>query len=513
MKAAIKIFLLVIAIMNFAPVLAQEVMVATNVSYADYAVASVAAAKRGAALFFVSENKIPNETLEAINSIKPERIYIIGGPAVVSENIENELSKICEVIRIWGMTRYGTASEVAKYFWPEGSEKVIIIWDKPDSRVVDINASLTIIKASEIAAAEEIPLLLIPRNHLSSKVEDALKALNASYAEIYGDVGSQVFKELNALGIEYEIVSGSSKELVKKLEEKEEELIENKATPLIVAAVGNWQDSLASRASPHGVSILISSESEIPKAVEKVKNMTQTRNISKILVTGKPELARKIYEALINASVNETVPVYLISGKHYRIAKKIFEKVRERLMKIRENFRERLEKIEGNLTKVKEKIRKRCEYWNIKANESVEAINTSEAKARYSLIVELYNSCVEAIENNQTLRAIRYLAEMKHEVRKLRWENRFIAKSIFESEIEKEREDASLIREKEKNRLVKYLKIGKCKVLVEKLKKAIDERNFDEIREIKIEIAKNCAPTKRIPSVMNYRSNIAPRGR
>jgi hypothetical protein len=91
--------------------------------------------------------------------------------------------------------------------------------------------------------------------------------------------------------------------------------------------------------------------------------------------------------------------------------------------------------------------------------------------------------------------AIKYLNEMKHEVRRLRWENRFVVKSIFEREIEKEEEDVSLVRKREKDRWEEYAKkMSKCRSLIEDLKDAIDERNFEKVRETRIKIADRCAP-------------------
>ena len=481
----------------------SEVIIATNVSYADFAVASVAASKIGAALFFVSKNTIPNETLEAINSINPEKVYIIGGPAVVSRSIELELNKSYDVIRIWGMTRYGTSSEVAKYFWSEGSEKAVLVWDLPDSPKVDLDTSLMIVKAAEVAQNEIIPLILIPKNHLTVEIEDALKTLNVSSVKLYGNVGPKVIEELNSLGIEIEErITGEPREVREKIENKIKDMYKNATRPLIVAAVANWQEGLAVRASPHGVSILVFSENEIPIVVEKVKNITSTRNVSKVLVTGKPELAKKIYDALINATVNETTPVILVSGKHYRVAKKIFEKVRERLREIRERHQKRLQRIREKLLKLKEKIRERCDYWLSEANKTIESVNTSVAQARYQLIEELHSSCINAVNASKPFLALRYLNDMKHEVRRLRWENRVAARSLFEEELEEESEDVSIVRERKMERwrifrerlaqVVAPQKLDECRDLIEKLRKALREGDYEEARRIKVRIAERC---------------------
>ncbi len=502
MKKAIPIFFLLVTLVILTKnTVAQEVMIATNTSYADYAVASVAAAKTGAALFFVSENQIPSETLEAINSIKPEKIYIIGGPAVVSQEIENELKKSYEVIRIWGFTRYGTSVEVAKYFWAEGSEKAILVWDLPDSRIIELNVSSMVIKAAEVASSEKIPLILIPKNHLSIEIEEALKTLNVSKVVVYGNVGSKVFEELSALGISYESVPGEPYEIKERIEERIRERLREKR-PLIIAAVANWQEGLVVRASPHGVSILVFSEAEINKTVQKVNEIIQTRNVSKILVVGKPELAQKIYNALIEAGINQSVPVFWVTGKHYEVAKKVYEKIGEELKEIRATYRNRLKEMEEKLNKLREGLKERCEYFYLKANETVQSLNTSIAMARFKLIEELYKSCLNSIENNQTLLALKYLNEIKHETNRLTWEYRNVHRVMIQNEIEGEEDDATLVRERVRARWQEFLsnfssqipgRVAVCRSLVEDLKDAINKRDFEEIRKLKIEISEKCA--------------------
>ena len=507
MKTIFAAFILASLVLALEAVNAQdvkEVMIATNISYADFAVASVAASKIGAALFFVSKGTIPSDTLEAINSINPEKIYIIGGPAVVSRSLELELNKTYQVIRIWGMTRYGTSCEVAKYFWPEGSEEAVLVWDLPDSPFVNLSVSSMIVKSADSAQAEEIPLILIPKNHLTVEIEDTLKTLNVSSVKLYGDVGSKVIDDLNSLGISIEErITGSPTKVRERLEDRDEEMFKNQSRPLVIAAVANWEEGIAVRAAPHGVSMLVFSESEIPRVVNKTKEIISTRNVSKILVTGKPDLSKKIYDALIDAGINETTPVIWVTGKHYRVARRIFEHVKERLKEIRERHEKAIERIRERLVKIRERTEDRCEYWLFEANKTIETLNTSVARARYNLIQELYNSCVDAVNKNQTLVALRYLNDMKNEVRRLKWENRGIKRSMIREEIETESEDASTVRENERTRWRNFeqtmsqrltpVKVSKCRNLVENLRNALAQRNYDEARRIKFRISEECA--------------------
>ena len=484
--------------------IAQEVIIATNISYADFAVGSVAASKTGSEIFFVEKDKIPAEILNEISEINPTTIYIIGGPAVISPEIENELSAKYNVTRIWGMTRYGTSAEVTKYFWPEGSEEAILVWDLPDSPNVNLSVSTMISLAAEEAQTQEAPLLLIQKNHLSYEIEDTLKTLNVSKVKVFGNVGNKVFEQLASLGIEYEWVSGEPEEIKEKMERE----LENRFTeekPLVISAVANWQEGLVVRAVPKGVSLLVFSENEIDDIVEKVKEILGKGNISKILVTGKPFLAEKIYNALIEEGINQTTPVIWVTGKHFEVNRKIVREVRERIERLRELHRKRLEVIKEKLAKLRENIEDRCKYWYDEANSTVEEINTSVAIARYNLISSLKNECLQAIENNKAVQALKYLSQIKHEVRLLKWENRDVRRELIKEDIEEEEESGDKVREREERNVEAMIskvpllpkRKNECTALLEKLREAIREKAYHEAKRLKVEITEKCFLVKR----------------
>ena len=507
MKKTIILALFLLLIPSLAVAQVEELIITTNISYADFAVASVVSSKIGAPLFFVSKESIPTEVLNEIQAINPEMIYIIGGPAVVSEELENELSLTYNLTRIWGMTRYGTSAEVAKYFWSEGSEEAVLVWDLPDSPEVNLTVSLMVTKAAEEAQDEEIPLLLIPKNHLPYEIIEALKTLNVSEVEVFGNVGSKVFEELTALGISYEWEAGEPEEIEEKIEMEIEEKVRKEKRPLVVAAVANWQEGVAVRATPKGVSILVFSEAEIPKVVEKVDSLVATGNVTRVLVVGKPELAEKIYDALINATINETVPVIFVTGKHYEILPRIFRRLKRRFERRREMYERKIEEIVETLAKLREKIEKKCDYWLVKANETLTQINTTLASARLNLVKELHNACLNALTENKPLIALRYLNEIKHNLMFAKWRERMRTPrvwEIFEEEMEKEEERAEKFRERVKGkwRVIKEIwerrreemgeLVEECREMAKELEEAIEEGNVEKAQELKIKITEKC---------------------
>jgi putative cell wall-binding protein len=396
-KTTLLIFLFLIPVFLSNLAKATEVMIATSISYADFVVASVASSKIGTYPYFV-EKHLTTETLNEILASNPSKVYIIGGPAVISEESENLLKAKLgkdKVIRIWGMTRYGTSNEVAKYFWPEGSEKAILVWDLPDLPYVNFDVSQMVIAAAEEAQNEGIPLLLIPFTHLPKDTAETLEELGVKEVKIYGNVHAKVFNDLEKLNISYEVMKGEPIKIVETIQAKIRERL-NQAKPLVIAAVANWQEGLVVRAAPGGVSLLVFSEDEIPNVVEKVGNIIQTGNVTKILITGKPELAEKIYNALIKTGVNESVPVIWVTGKHLRVLKEIHEQVRETIQNIVQAREAKIQQIKERLAEKLQLYRSRCEEVSKRIREILVTNPLPPIQLIFNESGEMYQRCVQA---------------------------------------------------------------------------------------------------------------------
>ncbi len=484
---------------------ATPVMLATDSTYADILVASAAASKIGAELYWVNHETIPEDIYSAIEEAQPDEIYIIGGPAVVSEDIEANLSEKYSVIRIWGMTRYGTAAEVAKYFWTDGAEKAVLARDDLGSE--DEYAEL-VSKAKDIAITQIIPLLLVPEDTLPAETEDALKELGVKEVYIVGDVEDQLKTAIEELNI---TITGEAK----TVEEAESEAVEN-AEKIIIAAVGEWRDMIPAISVPKGVVILVRNENEIPSVIEKVKSLMQENEIEEIKVVGIPALGQKICDALSKEGISSEC----ITGKRAVIAKKLMKKMKKELEKLREMYKEEMERLKEMLEEKAEDIKEKCETDYEKAKSVIEEINEttelySVAKARFDLIEALKEECVNAIENNQYRKAYRIAYQLRYEVRMLLWNHRDIldedVKEEILSEIENKRElvkRISLI----KSNIEDFRKVLKtlppaCK---EELRTANELINRGEIRRAMehLRIAKKACEVAKIRKLKELRKAI-----
>ncbi len=426
-------------------VLGLPVMLATNITYPDMLVASAAASKIGAEVLWTGKDSIPSDIFSAINETQPEEIYIIGGPAVVSENIENELSQYYNVTRIWGMTRYGTSAEVARYFWSDGTQEAVIV----PNDINDDNGEL-VAKAKDLAASEGIPLLIIPPGTIPSEIESVLSDLGVKKVYIVGTVTQNVKDKLESMGIEYETYGE------KEIEEK----VMKKTGKVLIVATRNWKGLLYSPGFSKGVVIFVNSEDQISEVIQKLEDKNKEINLS-IKVTGIPELATKICEELNKTDLN----FRCITGKREKVVRKIAKEERERIREIREKYKERLEEIREKLKEKLDKIKERCEEDYKIAQATYEQLNTTGDlttvdESRYQLIQSLRDECIKAVNDQKPLYAMKMYNQLSHEVKLFVWNKKDELPEDLQTEIEEEIKSDREIKErvekvKERIRLIK----------------------------------------------------------
>ncbi len=325
-KLVLALFALVICSMSI--VFAQEtsgtsVILTTAENYPDALVAASASVKIGAPILVVSSEGLTDELKNEIASLQPETIYIIGGPEAISDDVETELVDLgYNVVRIWGATRFGTAAEVAKYFWPEGSEVAVLACDNlkaPEDAFEIVTA------ARNLASLYEAPLLLIKESEVPAVTLETLEELGVTKVKVVCEkVSEAVQSDLNSANITVEVIEGNKDTIEEEVEEdiNKAAKISKTKRPLIVVAAANFTGAAAPTLPSRYASVLIvTSEEEILSIVEKVKEA----NASRVFVTGKPDLAKKIYDALEEANITAT----LVSGRKVRIAIELVKRYRE----------------------------------------------------------------------------------------------------------------------------------------------------------------------------------------
>jgi len=196
------------------PVKAETVIATTNITFADTIVAKVVSEVYNIPQVIVGRDSISNDTLSLLQELNATNIIIIGGPAVVSYNVENELKSLgYNVTRIWGVTRFETSALVAKFFWSNASEAVILTGELTNEGN-NFEKIALVRQAEDLAIEKGIPILIVPPGEgisdLANKyVLDALIILGVKKVYIFSTLGnlSRLTDALSMLNISYEIVT------------------------------------------------------------------------------------------------------------------------------------------------------------------------------------------------------------------------------------------------------------------------------------------------------------------
>ncbi|MBV4418263.1 cell wall-binding repeat-containing protein [Clostridium tyrobutyricum] len=177
------------------------VVIVNGFNFPDALSISGIAASKGYPIFMSSANAIPQSIVDKISSINPSKVYVIGGTAVLSDNVKNKLKSSLsgiedsDIIRINGKDRYDTSLQAAKYF-------------KLDSKYAILSNGRNFpdaLSGSALAAKLNAPIILTDGNNISNQ-KNYIDSSDYSNVVILGGQGSvSLNAENNFNGIKLDI--------------------------------------------------------------------------------------------------------------------------------------------------------------------------------------------------------------------------------------------------------------------------------------------------------------------
>ncbi|MEE0248503.1 cell wall-binding repeat-containing protein [Peptacetobacter hiranonis] len=145
------------------------ILVNGDKSLSDGLSASSLAGKEKAPILLVKQNTIPKETLT--RALKAKKIYIIGGTAAISKDVEKQLAGK-EIVRVDGKNRVETSEKVAK-----------LVGNYDEAFIVNGNTGeADAISVSSVAAKNQAPILLT-----NGKTSTHSKKTGVEYYVVGGD--------------------------------------------------------------------------------------------------------------------------------------------------------------------------------------------------------------------------------------------------------------------------------------------------------------------------------------
>lgn len=174
--------------------------------FADALAGAPLAGALNAPVLLTESSSLSMDTKQEIARLKPEKVFILGGTGVISENVKSEIENMgITVERLSGNDRYGTAAEIAEAL------KLI----KPFSKAVITTGSefQYAMMIAPFAARDNLPVLFTMQDNIPDGTKDALKNLGINEIEIIGSyniVSGSVEDKLREMDIVVKRISGDS---------------------------------------------------------------------------------------------------------------------------------------------------------------------------------------------------------------------------------------------------------------------------------------------------------------
>lgn len=279
------------------PLLAQQhetddvetVILASTENYPDAMVGSSAASKVGAPILLTDDDELPQGVGEAIERMDPSEIVLVGGDEVISDDVKTRLEQDHNVSRLWGVTRYGTAVEVAEYFWQEGTDSALLVENEAedDERVLGL--------AKGIARTNDEPIFLAPEEKIPASVMSSLEGLGVDEVGfVGGELSEEATAQLSELNISVrDTVGTDDDELAQKVRQQLRERI-NTSQEFIVVGASDFRHSLAGTTDPRSNSYIVGDDDDIDSVVSFIAN----ESIERVRVVGDPDMVEDIAEAV-----------------------------------------------------------------------------------------------------------------------------------------------------------------------------------------------------------------------
>ena len=191
----------------------SDVFVASGADPADALSGAFGSGLHSSPVLLTARDELPKPTLDALHTINPRRVHILGGSGSVSDAVAASLqSEGYDVIRHAGADRFGTAAAVAR---SEGAE-IIGTWQNEGKTALLANGRrpFDALAAGPLAAGQLFPILLTETNALPTVTGDALDDLGIEHVIVLGGtaaVSDGVLASLEASGRTVRRVAGSDR--------------------------------------------------------------------------------------------------------------------------------------------------------------------------------------------------------------------------------------------------------------------------------------------------------------
>ncbi len=390
------------------PALAQEdsvdeVLIASEANYPDALMGSAVSEKLGIPLIITESDQLPEEAEEALEEYGPEDVVVLGGPAVVSESVFEELEENHDATRLWGMSRYGTAEEIVDRYWPEGTESAVLVEE-------DLEDERGSVMANARSFAGERPVLPVPEGKIPSGVLNQLNEMDVEEVDFVGtEISEEMEEDLEDIGAGTgeEVTAQDRDEIAENARERAKENVQEGDRLLVVAHRGRT-DVISAPSAPDRRPIFIGDEEDIDDLVETVED----KEIEEVKIAGNPELAGQAAEALKEI---EDVEVDNVVDRATTAVEQASTVARENRPDFAGKYQERSEDWRQQIEDRSERVEERASRDLERARGIAEDIENEEIQG-------MVDEAEQAIEDGDFGKARDIARDIRSEARSLRYE-------------------------------------------------------------------------------------------
>lgn len=285
----------------------DTVVLAYGQDFADGLTGVTLAYLKDAPILLTTKDQLPQVTLSEIQRLGANKIYILGGTEVISDNIEQKLELLnYNVKRICGINRFQTATEVGNYIKNANTNTAVIAtaYDFPDA-----------LSIGPAAARNNMPILFTDKDNLTLDTKQALINWNIKKVVISGGtsmVSSQVESQVKALGISVERLSGNDRYATSlSIAEKYNKIIPN---DVVLAKGEDFPDALAGGvlAAKNNLPILLTSKESVHNEILNYLDELKVQDI--YILGGTSAISNNVEEPIKYGKLGNTQGNILNSG-------------------------------------------------------------------------------------------------------------------------------------------------------------------------------------------------------
>lgn len=229
---------------------ADDVVLATAGNFPDALAAGALVAALDAPLLLTDRDVLSPAVDAEIDRLAPERVWLLGGPAAIGQQVEDALAGRAEVRRLQGDSRFSTGAAVVAAIEPSAQEVLVALGSAPDPNrawpdalsagafsVLDDGPALALVNPGDIPAAT---------SQLLQDLRDGDPSVTT--ARILGGagaVGEAVAQQLDAAGFDVVRTARASRYGTSAAAATEVLQQVTGPMPLILASGANFPDGLA----------------------------------------------------------------------------------------------------------------------------------------------------------------------------------------------------------------------------------------------------------------------------